>query len=200
VDRILRRSRLWTSPVPLIGALMPGSPTRSRSLNSYTPIQTRDTTQTHPNDSGLVSLNLDLGQFEAPLCVNSSDYQIYFVEHQFGGCARVVGLAGHTKFPCLLQILAAGFWREMRRPGVSEEENLIARTTRGSRHPDCSQAAVLVSEGTVSVCIPELPGVPRQTQHPQVACQVSADRETPRNDRALGVPALVMGGSEGRAR
>jgi hypothetical protein len=35
--------------------------------------------------------------------------------------------------------------------------------------------------------------VPRQAQHPQAACQVSADRESPRNDRALGVPAIVMG-------
>ena len=61
--------------------------------------------------------------FAAPLSVNSSDFQIHFVKQHFGVPGRVVGLAGHTKFPCLLQELAPEFWREMRRTGVSEEES-----------------------------------------------------------------------------
>ena len=40
----------------------------------------------------LVFLNLALGQFETPLRVNSSDFQIHFMTQHFGAPGRVVDL------------------------------------------------------------------------------------------------------------
>jgi hypothetical protein len=61
-------------------------------LSACTPFQARDTTQTHPNNSALVFLNLALGQFETQLSVNSSDFQIHFMTQHFGAFGRVVDL------------------------------------------------------------------------------------------------------------
>jgi hypothetical protein len=63
-----------------------------------------------------------LGHLETPLSVNSSEFQIHFMRQHFGVSSRVVDLAGHLKFPYVLQKLAPEFWREKRRTGVSEEE------------------------------------------------------------------------------
>lgn len=136
-----------------------------------------------------------LGHFTAPLSVNSSDFQIHFVRQHSGVPAVVLISAGHTR----IAIFAAKtgsrvLLREGKNGSVcgGKSKNHACKT-RSSGYLDCPQAAVLVSQSAVSHRIPELLGVPRQTQHAQAACQVSADRETPRNDRALSIPALVMG-------
>jgi hypothetical protein len=79
----------------------------------------RDTAETNPNDSASGFLNHGFGD---TLLHHSRQYQIHFMRQHFGASARVVDLAGHMKFPYLLQKFAPEFWREKRRTGVSVEE------------------------------------------------------------------------------
>ena len=78
-----------------------------------------------------------------------------FRKQRFDSPGRVVGLAGHTKLPCLPEKLAPEFWREKRRTGVLSEENLIARTTANPRALARKKDETLGADRAIPVRVPE---------------------------------------------
>ena len=115
-----------------------------------------------------------------PLCGTTQhqfrDFQIHFVKQRFGSRGRVVGLAGSTKFPCLLKKLAPEFCREKRRTGVLSEENLIARTTANPRALARKKDETLGADRAIPDRVPEHLACKGAEEFFAAACQVSADR------------------------
>jgi hypothetical protein len=94
------------------------------------------------------------------------NFQIYFVEQHFGRSGRVGHLVGQTKLPSLLQERLVLSPRSADREFYKEESHACA--SRGSRHLNRPQNAVLVAAGTTSVCISDLLAVTLKAQSTQI--------------------------------